>query len=69
MQELIKIRDELVELRDKADMRSRMLVDDGREILEADRMKSEGYASAYSFAIFRIDEVLATWKKQVDVGF
>jgi hypothetical protein len=47
----------LEELRDKADYRSRMIIDNGREIHETERAKSEGYASAYSFCILLLKQL------------
>lgn len=54
IQELIE---ELTELRDKAELRSRELVRDGKEVSDVNRARSEGYASAYSFCIMRLREI------------
>lgn len=51
--EIIK---ELDYLRERADYRSRMLIEDGREIPDVDRAKSAAYADAYAFAIMRLKE-------------
>jgi len=48
---------QLEELRDKADQRSRMLIDNGAEVPEEHRAKSAGYADAYSFCILRLKEL------------
>lgn len=47
----------LSELRDKADVRSRMLIENGREIPETDRARSEGFACAYSFCIQQLESL------------
>jgi len=48
---------QLRELHKKADVRSRMLFENGREISDVDRARSEGYASAYSFCIMQLEKV------------
>lgn len=47
---------ELDGLKKAAELRSRLLVEDGRVIGEAERAKSAGYADAYGFCLFRLRE-------------
>lgn len=48
---------QLRELHLKADIRSRMLFENGREIDDVSRAKSAGYADAYSFCIMQLEKV------------
>lgn len=49
---------ELTLLREKAEQRSRMLVENGEEVPEEHRAKSAGYADAYAYCVLRLKMVL-----------
>ena len=51
---LSKIIDEIEQLHDLADARSRRITDNGRDITECERATSAGHASAYSFCLMRL---------------
>jgi len=55
LQEIIK---ELEYLEERAYLRSRMITEDGVDVPEIHRARSEGYACAYSFCLFRLKEFI-----------
>ena len=50
--------EELTNLKDRADQRSRMLVENGQEVPEEHRAKSAGYTDAYSYCILRLKAIV-----------
>jgi hypothetical protein len=48
----------LEDLRKSADMRSRNIIVDGREVSDQERAVSAAYADAYSFCILKLREIV-----------
>lgn len=55
IESLRALRNEWQGLHDSSFLRANTIIEDGRVILEEDRAKSAGYASAYSYCIMRLD--------------
>lgn len=55
---------ELTDLKDKAELRAGMIVEDGQDVPEEHRAKSAGYADAYSYCILQLKRVLEAYDGQ-----
>ena len=51
MKSIADVIKELEQLKERAELRSRMIIENGRTISDVERAKSQGHVDAYSFCI------------------